>query len=439
MDRVQHLVVGAGVSGLSFANAIRAEASALNRAPPSVLVLEADATPGGYCKTITQDGFVWDYSGHFFHFKNKEVETWLLERMGHQDVRTVEKRSFIRFADTTVDFPFQKNIHQLPREDFLACLTDLYFASKEREAAAADIAPASFKKMVESRFGRAIAERFLIPYNEKLYATDLDTLDPTAMGRFFPNANVEDVMKNMREADNASYNASFTYPEGGAIQYVEAMLQDLEDDVVSYEERLERLDLARKVAITNKREIAFDHLVTSAPMPALCKMAGIEVEDGVFTWNKVLCFNLGFDRKGATDAHWIYYPDRSLSFYRVGYYDNILDGDRMSLYVELGFEKDAAVDIAACKEQVLKDLKTAGVIDGHQLVSSHDIILDPAYVHITEQSLAATADAKATFAAANVHPVGRYGGWTYCAIEDNIIETRALAKTLAKVLPPQDR
>ena len=25
-----------------------------------------------------------------------------------------------------------------------------------------------------------------------------------------------------------------------------------------------------------------------------------------------------------------------------------------------------------------------------------------------------------------VYPVGRYGGWTYCSIEDNIVEARAL-------------
>ena len=31
--------------------------------------------------------------------------------------------------------------------------------------------------------------------------------------------------------------------------------------------------------------------------------------------------------------------------------------------------------------------------------------------------------------AAGVHAIGRYGGWTYCSIEDNIVEARALVKT----------
>ena len=41
--------------------------------------------------------------------------------------------------------------------------------------------------MLYARFGRS-TPKFLIPYNEKLYATDLATLDKDAMGRFFPHA-----------------------------------------------------------------------------------------------------------------------------------------------------------------------------------------------------------------------------------------------------------
>jgi hypothetical protein len=29
-----------------------------------------------------------------------------------------------------------------------------------------------------------------------------------------------------------------------------------------------------------------------------------------------------------------------------------------------------------------------------------------------------------------VHTIGRYGGWTYCSIEDNIVEARAKVREL---------
>jgi len=82
--------------------------------------------------------------------------------------------------------------------------------------------------MLYARFGRGIAEKFLIPYNEKLYACDLATLDKDAMGRFFPHADLTDIVRNMKVANNATYNAHFTYPEGGAIEYVKAIASAVE-------------------------------------------------------------------------------------------------------------------------------------------------------------------------------------------------------------------
>ena len=423
MDSVDYLVVGAGVSGLSFANAIGAAHARVGRSAPSVRVLEAEAEPGGYCRTVVQDGFVWDYSGHFFHFRHKEIEEWLCARMIEQEVRKVEKRSFIRFAGQDVDFPFQKNIHQLPQADFIDCLYHLYF----REDAPAS----SFKAMVMSRLGKGIAERFLIPYNEKLYACDLDELDADAMGRFFPHVEVDDVIRNMVIADNRSYNSSFTYPEGGAIQYIRALLRDLGDDVVALSEPVTSVDVEGKTARTPNREIEYRHLISSAPFPALLRLCGRPVSTDVFRSNKVLVFNLGFDRKGQAGVHWLYVPDPARRFYRVGYYDNILGGNRMSLYVEIGMPGGESVDVDAERERVLADLEAEGITRGHRLLSWHSVVLDPAYVHITRESMAEHARLAGALSESCVHAVGRYGGWTYCSIEDNILETRALAAELA--------
>jgi protoporphyrinogen oxidase len=418
MDSVSTLIVGAGVSGL---------ATAAFGSDRNCLILEADRAIGGYCKTVRQDGFVWDYSGHFFHFKHPEIESWLRARMPGQQIRTVEKRSLIAYKNGFVDFPFQKNIHQLPREEFIDCLHDLYFAAHATDTTP----PANFKEMLYARLGRSIAEKFLIPYNEKLYACDLATLDQDAMGRFFPHAQLPDIIRNMKTPDRASYNAQFTYPEGGAIEYVKALASAVPPGALALDEPLIAVDLARKVARTPRREIAFSRLVSSAPLPRLLSLCGLPHDHDVFTWNKVLVFNLGFDRKGPRHVHWTYYPDRTLSFYRVGFYDNIFESERMSLYVELGFPRDAVIDVPAERTRVLADLARAGVITDHQLVSQHDVIMDPAYVHITRASMAETSRVRSVLAAHDVHSIGRYGGWTYCSIEDNILEAQALVRSFS--------
>ena len=55
----KYLILGGGVTGLSFANFVKDE---------DWILLEGMDEVGGYCKTIKKDGFIWDYSGHFFDF-----------------------------------------------------------------------------------------------------------------------------------------------------------------------------------------------------------------------------------------------------------------------------------------------------------------------------------------------------------------------------------
>ena len=418
MDQTRFLVIGAGVTGLSFANWVDSD---------DYLVLEALHEVGGYCRTIKQDGFVWDFSGHFFHFKNPEIEQYLVERMQGQKISKITKSSKIDYEGHHIDFPFQKNIHQLPKEDFIDCLVDL-FTKEDKEK------PDNFLDMLYSKLGKGISERMLIPYNEKLYATDLSTLDVDAMGRFFPHANVEEIIRNFRDQDSQSYNSTFTYPEGGAIQYVHALMDSVKHDQICLNERVESIDVDAKVAHTNLRSIKYEHLISSTPFNKLLKMTGTEHDPEIYSYNKVLVFNLGFNKKGIEGVHWMYYPSRDLCFYRLGFYDNIFGTDRMSMYVEIGATPDADMSparVAEHRSQVLADLKKCGIVTDHELVSEHHIVLDPAYVHITKDSIADVAEKKAQLAAKGIHSAGRYGSWTYCSIEDNIIEAKALAQELS--------
>ena len=63
-------------------------------------------------------------------------------------------------------------------------------------------------------------------------------------------------------------------------------------------EPLTKLDLAAKIASTPKGEYRYQRLVSSVPFPHLLQLAGVRHDPAVFTWNQVLVFNLGFDRKG---------------------------------------------------------------------------------------------------------------------------------------------
>lgn len=409
------LIIGAGATGLSYASFT----------PNPYLVVDADTEPGGYCKTVRRDGFVWDYSGHFFHFRDPQMEEWLCANIRPEIIRHVEKQTQIYYKGKYVDFPFQMNIHQLDKEEFIDCLYDLF------NRAGGDYT--TFKGMLYSKFGPSIADKFLIPYNTKLYATDLDNLDSDAMGRFFPYADKEKIIANFRAKDAAaSYNAHFTYPETGAIEYINSLLARLNPANISLGERVLAIDLVTKTARTNRRLLTYDNLISTIPFPELLRLCGIDADPTVYSWNKVLVFNFGFDAKGKdTTNNWVYFPDKDLSFYRIGYYDNILGSDRMSLYIELGFPKDARIDVAHWRERVLDDLARAGITEGCHPVAEHHVVMNPAYVHISQASQKDVAAKKKLLAQHHVYSIGRYGSWTYCSIEDGMIEARELSRSLA--------
>lgn len=409
------LTVGAGVSGLAYAGFSKNEC----------LLLEKDAEIGGYCKTIKWGDFVWDYSGHFFHFRDTFLEDYICRNMVHDDIRYCEKHTQIFYRQKYIDFPFQKNIHQLDQDEFIDCLYDLFTTTGNDYF--------TFKQMLYAKFGQSIAEKFLIPYNEKLYACDLNRLDVDAMGRFFPYADKEEIIRNFKKTNNNSYNSHFTYPRGGAIEYVKSLASYIGKSNICLNECVKSIDVTEKTIKTDKRELKYDNLISTMPFPLLMQCCSMEYDTDIYSWNKVLVFNLGFDKKGKdVFNNWIYVPSKDFCFYRVGYYDNIFATKNMSLYVELGFGKNTdVIDVEYYKEKVLDDLKKAGIITDHKLIASHFVIMDPAYVHITKESIRDVEEKKKVLARNNIYSIGRYGSWTYCSIEDNILEAKALMERLS--------
>lgn len=409
------IVIGAGVTGLTYAR--------FSNAP--CLVVESDNHTGGLCNTIYQDGFVWDYSGHFFHFRNTELAAFFADRIDSNDLVEVVKHAQIRYKDRLVDFPFQKNIHQLEYDEFLDCLCDLFDCNTGE--------PASFKSMLYSRFGKSIAEKFLIPYNEKLYAADLDRLDVNAMGRFFPYADREEIIRNFRKRDQSYYNSTFIYPRQGAIQYVKAIERDIPKSAISLNERVLSIDIKAHKLKTDIRELEYGHLISTVPFVNLLDLCNLEYDKSAISWNKVLVFNLGFDKPSDDRAnHWIYFPEREYVFYRVGFYSNIIPSDRMSLYIEIGLKPETTVDVSAMLNKVLEDLKAASIVSDQQLISWHHVIMNPAYVHVTTSGMQEVKRQKEILSARDVYSIGRYGSWNYSSIEDNMLEALSLAGKLTQ-------
>jgi len=261
------LIVGAGISGLSFAMYDKGR---------DYLILEGSDAIGGYCKTTIRNGFVWDYSGHFFHFQDKEIEEMIMRDITADDLVEPIKNTKIKYKDRLVEYPFQKNIHQLPKEELIECLYDL-FNNEQTEYS-------NFKEMLYCKFGEGIANKFLIPYNSKLYACDLNRLDKDAMGRFFPYAEKEDIIRNFKAGNNQSYNASFVYPKKGAFEYVKSVVAFLDSSKIELNSQVVSIDLQNKIAKTKDgREYKYDRLVSTLPFTKLLDICDVAYDKSIYS------------------------------------------------------------------------------------------------------------------------------------------------------------
>ena len=418
MTQVKYLIIGAGISGLTAANYLKKD----------YLLIEKENEPGGYCRTIHRGDYVWDYAGHFFHFKTDEFRRLFHENIPEQDIISQTKRTKILYKGQLVDYPFQTNIHQLEKQEFIDCLYDLFQRKEKTEYS-------DFLDMLYGKFGKSIVEKFLKPYNEKLYACDLHQLDKDAMGRFFPYADIPQIIANMKREQDSSYNSTFLYPRNGAGSFLDVLYRGLDATKVRLGCTLTRVDAERKLAYTDGgEEISFEYLINTAPLNHFLAMLGTDAAlelNGRLSYNKVLVFNLGFSKKSAFKEHWIYVPDKDVNYYRIGFYDNILSTDKLSMYVEIGYPKDAAVDTEQQLALTLENLKRCGIVtEDNSLIASSTILMDPAYVHIRRDTEAAIAEMKRSLAVSGIHTIGRYGGWTYCSMEDCMLEAKELVQAL---------
>lgn len=411
MINVEYLIIGAGVSGLAFANHMKGD---------NFLIVEKENEPGGYCRTVKKGDYIWDFSGHFFHFATDQWKKFFEDRIGREEILKIKKNAKIYYKEKFIDYPFQKNIHQLEKEEFIDCLYDLFHRQRIETSK-------SFRNMLYEKFGKSISEKFLIPYNEKIYACDLNMLDSDAMGRFFPYADIEEIINNMKKSDNVSYNDFFFYPKGGAQTFIDALMRDISTDNILFGEEIIEIDREKHLARTNRNLIHYEKMINTTSLKKFVRLAGLKEDIGNMSCNKVLVFNLGFDKKSKyDDIHWVYIPDECINFYRIGFYDNILNQDKLSMYVEIGYQENEFVNVNEQLHKTLDNLKNIGIINDHVLKAYHYCIMEPAYVHISQESKRMTGLILKNLAESSIYSIGRYGAWKYCSIEDCLMDAENL-------------
>jgi protoporphyrinogen oxidase len=132
------------------------------------------------------------------------------------------------------------------------------------------------------------------------------------------------------------------------------------------------------------------------------------------------------------DWHWVYVPEKRYPFYRVGIFSNaastMAPPGAGSFYVELA-------DRGPVTEATVRE-SAQGLAEMGAIASPDDVLfadareIQYAYVVFDDHYYAATSAIFTFLESHAIYPRGRYGAWTYNAMEDALIAGREVAATI---------
>jgi len=83
------VIIGAGLTGLSAAYHLE------KRGFSDYLLFEKEPSVGGLCRSVQQDGFTFDYTGHLLHTSDDYFRSLIQDIVGFENLNTITRRSFV--------------------------------------------------------------------------------------------------------------------------------------------------------------------------------------------------------------------------------------------------------------------------------------------------------------------------------------------------------
>lgn len=434
MAKKRILILGAGLAGLSAA-------WHLQRLGMDCQVFEKEAEVGGLCRSKNIGGFTFDYDGHLLHFRHRYTFNLIKNLLGN-NLGEHKRSSWVYSYGRYIPYPFQANLYGLPPTIVKECLLGFIKALKKNRPV--DKNALTFLGWINQTFGSGIARYFMIPYNEKFWTLPPQNLTCEWLDGFIPVPSLDQLIKGavQESVETIGYNARFWYPKKGGIAQVPLAFSSKLKNVFVNSELTEINLKKREIKIGLQDKEKFDYLIYTLPLPEIRYLirglpSKIISLCNKLRWNSIFNLNLGIDRRGDLEKHWVYFPQKELTFFRVGFPHNfsvsLAPKGKNLLYTEASYSKNRAIDKNSITTLIQKDLEKVGILKKDQRIFIKDIndikygypIYDKNYKFATETILQYLLQN-------NIVPCGRYGSWRYLSMEGSILDGKKVAETFVK-------
>ncbi|MES1206183.1 MAG: FAD-dependent oxidoreductase [Pseudomonadota bacterium] len=421
--RLPVVILGGGLTGISAAMHLRAP----------WLLFEREARLGGHARTDERDGFRFDKTGHWLHLRDPAIKQ-LVDELLPGRMQPIARRARIFSHGVLTRYPYQANLPGLPPEVVKECLLGVVQAQLAGSAAGE---PRNFEEYCLRHFGSGISKHFMVPYNEKIWGVHPREITAAWCARFVPLPNLEQIIAGAVGAGppEMGYNQTFLYPTDGGIEtFTRALAGRLAGGRVTTGASPDAIDWQRREVTVGGDVISYRALVATLPLPELLKRMGglppaVEAAAARLRCTTLRYLNIGARSRPPADWHWIYVPEKRYPFYRVNVFSTAMPSMApegcASICVEMADR--GPVSDATVTETIAALVEAGALAHADDVLFVDDKQIEYAYVVFDQHYYQATRTIFDFLEANGIHPRGRYGAWTYNAMEDCVLAGREVA------------
>ncbi|MEM2981458.1 MAG: FAD-dependent oxidoreductase [Thermoproteota archaeon] len=415
-------VIGGGLSGMTYAYFS-------SRMGYDVTVLEKDVSPGGLMKSVRENGFIFDTGGsHIVFSKDKDVLSFMLSLLGENRVEN-RRNTAILYKGRLVKYPFENGLSNLPLLENASCLLHFLYARTMRKRD-----PKNLREFFYNSFGSAISEKYLIPYNEKIWKLSIDDISLDFVGRL-PNPKVMDVVKASLGIGSEGYvhQLFFHYPRRGGIQTLVDSLRSrvLGEVLTKFEVKNVKGESGEWVVSNGSCEKVFDKIVSTIPLHEAVRVfnapQNIKSDVDRLKYNSLITVAIGLDELNVKGLSWLYIPDKEVHPHRVSFPSNFSPENapqgKSSILVEITvnpadpFLRENEEEIA---DTVVGELDRLKIFSKDKVVYRRVFKIKYAYPLLDAFYRESIEGIKAFFSEKNIELVGRFAEFRYINMDDAI-------------------
>ncbi|MBD3231938.1 NAD(P)-binding protein [Candidatus Dependentiae bacterium] len=432
------IILGAGLTGLSVAYHLE------QKKIYDFEIFEKESIPGGLLRSFYKNGFIFDFTGHLLHINNDYFYNFINQIANIENFDLISRNSYIQFDGKFIPYPFQMNLGHICKDK----IVDSIYGFINRKKYIKN--PNNFHEWVLKHFGSGMGKYFFFPYNKKLLCYNTKKITASWTNRFVPKTNLKTILncavdKNIQQS--VGYNNFFYYPKKDGIFFLIKQLGKKLQNKINLNHKMVKIDSRNKIIhFENGIQKNFKILISTIPLDTFLKNLKEDASNNLSkNYNKLLCnsvvnFNLGFNVHNLTNKHWIYFPQKNVPFYRIGFWHNICKNstpkNKTAIYGELSYlqQKTSNEKLENLKNNSIEKILNILKLKHTNIITQKTLLLKHAYVIYDfwrEKNLNKIHKALNN---QSIYSIGRYGEWKYSSMQEAVLDGKKYADIISSKL-----